>query len=364
MNLINSSIIFISTLYGIRNSPFISRSMFSIPASNIFINCISKYQLSSFFYSTSLFQQNTVIRSSFSHFLNSVFVLQTNDIQEIYGFSCHNDNPAIPENSFQCKNSDFYNNTTPFNGACISLTTNQLFTCYIFNSQFVNNSGSIGGAIFFSSPTGNTTIDSSKFINNTGQIASHFFITSSILQVEKSVFQQGIGTRSSMQLTIQMGITTASFYFRGCRFFRDEAPISFESILHGLSFYDCCFLNYKLAPDYPYIFNFFKTEAILSFESCTINQQSISATDIYIGQVGNYLTTSGNIINCFLVPTPSATNGDHWDSRIGIITITTISFFGVISIIGIVMVSCCKCSSIPNIREEPEELRLHNMDDM
>ena len=355
----NLSLLFLSISVSKSNSPFLSFSD-SSKIRNFKISQIKfNHQFSTFFLSTANLQNIKIKKCEFNHFLNSIFHIESDPIA-ISGFSHINDNPSSPSGSFICRNAHFYNNSTPYNGACISVTTNSLISCNISYSQFTGNRAGIGGSLYFVSSTGNATIVHCSFTQNNATVASHAFLMISFLEVNRTNFQQSFGTRSSLQLNILIGVTTASFQFNECSFFRNEGPIAFESIYHTVVFVRCCFMDYNLTEGYPYRFNFFKTSNTITFENCIINMRRLTASAIYIDALENYVGDyDSNGDSCRLVPTPSQTNGDSWTSNSGIITIFTIVFFGVISIIGIIMVSCCKCITPPNnIGEEAETLPL------
>lgn len=366
MNISFFHLVFFQTM---QSSPLITKSPYSLSTSINLCNCKSQYSFSTFFSSSpSYFYQNKIYKSVFNHFLNSVFTLESVDIQSISGISQQNSNPIVPTSSFQCQNSLFYNNSTPYNGACISVTTNVELLCIINETRFTNNQGGIGGAIFFSSTTGNASIINSYFGFNQAQIASHAFFLVSTLIINGSQFQQGIGSMSSLQLTAQFNIRNSVFWFYNCHFFRNEAPISFELLLSSIMFSHCCFLNYKLDPNYPYINNFFQTgnRIVFSFERCSINTKLLTANSIYISQIEGFLTDDDpNGYACMIVPTPSQTNGEKWSSKTGILTIFTIVFFCVISIIGILIVSFCRCDKYQeNIENTDGEYLNHPQEEL
>ena len=351
-----------------QSSPLIAKSPYLTTESINFCNCISHYSFSSFFSSSANFYRNKIHSSTFKHFLNSVFSIESTDIQIIYGISQHYSDPIVPTSSFQCDNSIFSNNSTPYNGACISITTNIELFCIITATRFTNNIGGIGGAIFFSSTIGNASLINTHFGFNRAQIASHAFFLVSTLVVNGSQFQQGIGGMSSLQLTAQFNIRNSLFVFHNCHFFRNEAPISFELVLTSITFSLCCFLNYQLVPNYPYINNFFQTSnrIVFSFDRCSVNTKLLSADNIYITQIESYLkddAPNGNA--CMIVPTPSQTNGEKWSSKTGVLTIFTIVFFCVISIIGILIVSCCRCDKFQeNLENTDGEYLTHQQTEL
>lgn len=353
----NISFYFLTIFHGMQLSPLISNSPRLSQIGIDINNCFSQYSFSPFFSSSALLYRNYVYSSVFKNFLNSVFLLESVDLPEIQGISQHHSNPVSPTTSFQCIRSSFSNNTTPYNGACITLTTNEELFCIITYTSFRNNEGGIGGAIYFSSTIGNATLNNCYFAFNKAQIASHAFFLVSTLIVNETQFQQSFGTMSSLQLTAQFNVRNSLFSFNRCNFFRNEGPISFELLLTSITFSYCCFLNYQLITDYPYINNFFQASSRiqLSLHHSTINTKSINADNIYITQIQSFLRDddpNGNA--CMLIPTPSQTNGEKWSSKTGILTIFTICFFCVISIIGILIVSCCRCDKIPEEADNDE----------
>ncbi|OHT11027.1 hypothetical protein TRFO_19415 [Tritrichomonas foetus] len=348
MILNNATLLFLTVSGSLSSSPLLSTSS-DFSRSNLQISnfYIHKHFSSLVFSSFPVFS-NSVIHSHFSNFLNSVFSLHSVDQQFINGFSNSFSNPVIPKSSFLCKNSIFYNNSTPYNGGCISLTTNHQINCNISDCDFKNNTAGIGGALYFSSPAGNATLSRTTFQFNYAQIASHSFFLVAFLYADSSNFRQSIGNKSSLQLIIQFTITNALFVFYNCHFFRNEGPLSYESLYHPILFNRCCFLNYNLTEGYPYTFNFFQTSNLLSFDRCVINMQAINVFNIYSGSLMIHLKEEdprGN--ECRMIPTPTPTNGEQWSSETGIVTIVTIIFFAIVSIIGILIVSCCRCDQVP-----------------
>jgi hypothetical protein len=289
--------------------------------------------LSPLYFSTG-FASLAITRSRFSFFLGSVVALRS---AAIAGISGQDASPVVQEENFTCDDAAFTSNRTPFNGAAISVAVGHAISARIRNSQFHDNDGGVGGAVYFASEGGALSVLSSDFARNSATAGAHAFLRCAAFHGFGSRWSVSGGGRSSIEVS-----DVASFSLDSNYFFRNAQPLLFLAAGNAVRIENACFLNYDDAPDYPETFAFFAGNAQLSIAATWINKRWVEAWEGPASEGSHFAalpTQAASGEECRMIPTPSATvdvqlNADAWFS------IISIGFFVVVSVVGIIMVTC------------------------
>jgi hypothetical protein len=289
-------------------------------------------------------------------------VVSLTSLSSIGGISDHDTNPVIPRDSFTCADNVFSSNRTPFNGAAISVSLSFAIAGEITNSKFEDNSGGIGGAVFFASPGGSLSISKSWFERNAAAAGSHIYL--------KCLSFVSYDTRWIVSTGVRSGIETSTlgtFTLNQANFFRNGHGIRFGSEKTNVLVENSCFLNYDDVSGFPENLGLFEGQAIVNFKNTWLNKRLLNG-EKKADEVKDWLmemnkTETAPAEECRLIPTPSMTtnaqlNFDAWFS------IISIGFFVIVSVLGIVMVTCCH--STPKgeqIHDETDGLE-HELDEL
>jgi hypothetical protein len=273
----------------------------------------------------------SITNSKFTHFLRSAILISTYDLP---GLSRATD-PLTPEESFNCTQTIFEANSSPYNGAAISVSSSSAITAIFTSVNFIGNSGGIGGAIFFSSLNGWISLDRCHFQANAAACGSHFLVKTLHLTVSDSVFTRSIGDRSAIETAADTNVS-----FSNCNFFQD---IGFIRLLNPSSavFRDCCLMNYTDSGDFHYSDFPFNGDALLTLENTYINAK-FAAGKLPLNEwpavLDDEVESGGE--QCRLEPTPSATVEARFSSGSGIVAVVALVFPLVASVLGVVLVLC------------------------
>ncbi|KAH0786249.1 hypothetical protein GPJ56_009926 [Histomonas meleagridis] len=296
---------------------------------------------------------NSIFRNHFSNFLhiNSNLFSASIKKSQFTGFlsSCIEIERAgriEADSSFEVRATSFLNNTTPFNGGCIKVSTDSTVDVNISNCEFSYNQAGVGGALYILS-LGSLNMDENMFRYNHADTASHAFISIPSFFSVNDTYEFSRGTDSSI-LFISNRDVTYVISFNDCDFYQNNATMDFANLEQSdITFTSCNFMKYSdqnlTQYQNQYFFDNTSTKSA-EFTRCQFNQYYVEGpATITVGEIVSYLegsamTTDAEAIR--LIPTQSATVEANWRSTPAIFSVCCMVFFFIVSIIGIIIVSC------------------------
>jgi hypothetical protein len=296
----------------VSHSPFIVKS-----AARGFRNVLfSSLKISKFANSfASLAMQNSrfqLSKSSFSDSLNSAIVLSS------ASYSSHAEFLRITS-SFEITTSNFTGLRSTSSGAAVSVTGDSIVGT-ISNTAFVNNSAYMGGALSFESALGNLSISNAFFYNNSAIYGAHGYFSCAQLISTYSNYDFGNGTSFIHIFGDVVALFASTIMYRNRGTFSGT-----NNALSAVSFFECCIetADPNITKD-----SMFSNVNTVNWMNTTFNNASADANGVSDLSFCLVYTPS---------PLPTITVHARIQDRDGIIIVSSVAFFLILTIIGVII---------------------------